>query len=158
MVKYPRVTAKDLQDLVVASTELSVSILRCLLSNKGLCAQTPRHAPLLTHTSTRLAISNMLKTIKVSHKCFGILFYGAEKQNWNFSDQWISGGGRVKHTLKRTLSSMNVAWGWLGDAPGLLCFLWPWNLQHVEGKMDSIKDHETLGGKVICDKAKTGCH
>lgn len=70
--------------LVVANTELSVNILRCLLSNEGLQAQTPRCTPLLTHTSTGLAISNMLKTMKVSHKCFGILFYGAEKQTGTF--------------------------------------------------------------------------
>ncbi|KAF7645443.1 hypothetical protein LDENG_00204490, partial [Lucifuga dentata] len=50
VVKNPRVTAKDLQqDLVAAGSKVSVCTVRCILNAEGLHDQTPRRTPLLTH-------------------------------------------------------------------------------------------------------------
>ena len=73
-------------DPVVAGTEVSVSTVRHILNTERLYACTP--LPTQKH-------KNLLKTIKISQRGFGILFCGAMKQNWNFS-------GRMKHMLKRT--------------------------------------------------------
>lgn len=57
VVKNPWVTAKDLQqDLVAAGTEVSVCTVRHILNTEGLHAQTPRREPLLTqkHKKSRL--------------------------------------------------------------------------------------------------------
>ncbi|KAF7646787.1 hypothetical protein LDENG_00182360 [Lucifuga dentata] len=50
VVKNPQVTAKDLQqDLVAAGTKVSVCTVRCILNTEGLYGLTPRRTPLLTH-------------------------------------------------------------------------------------------------------------
>ena len=49
VIKNPRLTVRDLQQhLVAASTEVSVSTVRCIKNTEGLHAPTPRRTPLLT--------------------------------------------------------------------------------------------------------------
>lgn len=69
----------------------------------------------------------MLKTIQISHRCFGILLCGAIKQNWSF---WFYGS--VVCLDKRT--AYNEAWRGLGDALGLSCFRWLWKPTVREGQ------------------------
>lgn len=82
------------------------------------------------------------KTLWIGHRGFGILFFGAAKQNWSTLDRWISSisGGEEWNNSE--------AWWWLSDALGMFSFLWHWK-PAVESKVDSVRLQEILQENIM---------
>ncbi|KAF7653672.1 hypothetical protein LDENG_00080200 [Lucifuga dentata] len=79
VVKNPRVTAKDLQqDLVAAGTKVSICTVRHILKVEGLYGQTPRRTPLLTHKHKKSQLQYARNHINKPQKFWDFVLWSNE--------------------------------------------------------------------------------
>ena len=152
VVKNPRVTAKHLQqDLVAAGTEVSVCTVRRILNTEGFHARTPRRTPLLTQKHKKSRLQYAENHINKPPKFWNYVLWSDETKLELFGpmdQRYVWRKKNEAYAEKNTLPRMKHGGGsvmfW-----GCFAASGTGNLQRVEGTMDSVKYQEILGKNVM---------